>query len=252
MANNTSVTNASTTLQGILQQQQPNTPQPQPISTTATPPPPRPQSVPTTSQTPQQTVVSQKGQQIDQNVTIKAEPLDEFISMSASIPTPIAHTPTVSTISGVKQEPAINNDTISGASNNSVNSMTDVKKEPEEAIPVEEVKKESVASPDLQNETNDIKPDVKPAAPVCAPTTSALKPVARQVQKKVFKPDELRQALMPTLEKLYRQDPESLPFRQPVDPTLLQIPDYFDIVKRPMDLSTIKKKLDTGMYSNKV
>lgn len=29
---------------------------------------------------------------------------------------------------------------------------------------------------------------------------------------------------MPTLEALYRQDPESLPFRQPVDPTLLGIP----------------------------
>lgn len=40
----------------------------------------------------------------------------------------------------------------------------------------------------------------------------------------VFKPDELRQALMPTLEKLYRQDPESMPFRQQVDPVLLQIP----------------------------
>lgn len=39
-----------------------------------------------------------------------------------------------------------------------------------------------------------------------------------------FKPDELRQALMPTLEALYRQDPESLPFRQPVDPQLLGIP----------------------------
>lgn len=40
----------------------------------------------------------------------------------------------------------------------------------------------------------------------------------------VFKPEELRQALMPTLESLYRQDPESLPFRQPVDPILLGIP----------------------------
>lgn len=40
----------------------------------------------------------------------------------------------------------------------------------------------------------------------------------------VFKPEELRQALMPTLESLYRQDPESLPFRQPVDPSLLGIP----------------------------
>lgn len=108
----------------------------------------------------------------------------------------------------------------------------------------------------------------------------------------VFKPEELRQALMPTLEALYRQDPESLPFRQPVDPMLLGIPvsihkcshipllrchtglggntvkhfffhsfflhffqflspveqDYFDIVKNPIDLSTIKRKLDTGQY----
>lgn len=66
----------------------------------------------------------------------------------------------------------------------------------------------------------------------------------------VFKPDELRQALMPTLEKLYRQDPESLPFRQPVDPQTLGIPEYFEIVKKPMDLSTIKRKLDTGQYSD--
>uniref|UniRef100_A0A8C7Z5H9 histone acetyltransferase n=1 Tax=Oryzias sinensis TaxID=183150 RepID=A0A8C7Z5H9_9TELE len=69
-----------------------------------------------------------------------------------------------------------------------------------------------------------------------------------QNHKKIFKPEELRQALMPTLEALYRQDPESLPFRQPVDPMLLGIPDYFDIVKNPIDLSTIKRKLDTGQY----
>uniref|UniRef100_A0A672HXX2 histone acetyltransferase n=1 Tax=Salarias fasciatus TaxID=181472 RepID=A0A672HXX2_SALFA len=68
------------------------------------------------------------------------------------------------------------------------------------------------------------------------------------VSARIFKPEELRQALMPTLESLYRQDPESLPFRQPVDPMLLGIPDYFDIVKNPIDLSTIKRKLDTGQY----
>uniref|UniRef100_A0A8C8D4L9 histone acetyltransferase n=1 Tax=Oncorhynchus tshawytscha TaxID=74940 RepID=A0A8C8D4L9_ONCTS len=69
-----------------------------------------------------------------------------------------------------------------------------------------------------------------------------------QTPVSIFKPEELRQALMPTLEALYRQDPESLPFRQPVDPQLLGIPDYFDIVKNPIDLSTIKRKLDTGQY----
>lgn len=66
----------------------------------------------------------------------------------------------------------------------------------------------------------------------------------------VFKPEELRQALMPTLEKLYRQEPESLPFRQPVDAQALGIPDYFDIVKNPIDLSTIKNKLDHGEYKD--
>ncbi|XP_036108255.1 histone acetyltransferase p300 isoform X4 [Molossus molossus] len=82
------------------------------------------------------------------------------------------------------------------------------------------------------------------------PSTSVTQssPAPGQSKKKIFKPEELRQALMPTLEALYRQDPESLPFRQPVDPQLLGIPDYFDIVKSPMDLSTIKRKLDTGQY----
>ena len=36
--------------------------------------------------------------------------------------------------------------------------------------------------------------------------------------------DELRAALMPTLEKLYKQEPDSIPFRHPVDPVSLQIP----------------------------
>nr|KAG5698821.1 hypothetical protein BaRGS_019673 [Batillaria attramentaria] len=90
--------------------------------------------------------------------------------------------------------------------------------------------------------------DMKPAS--VDSSVSTPQPQKPMPNKKVFKPDELRQALMPTLEKLYRQDPESLPFRQPVDPVLLAIPDYYDIVKKPMDLSTIKRKLDTGQYQD--
>ncbi|XP_077414693.1 histone acetyltransferase p300 isoform X5 [Vanacampus margaritifer] len=104
----------------------------------------------------------------------------------------------------------------------------------------------------------DKKPEVK-KEPKEQDEVSAGSPASTQSKKKIFKPEELRQALMPTLEALYRQDPESLPFRQPVDPQLLGIPvrirtsnktnlDYFDIVKNPMDLSTIKRKLDTGQY----
>lgn len=38
------------------------------------------------------------------------------------------------------------------------------------------------------------------------------------------------------------------PFMIPVDPIALGLHDYFDIIKHPMDLSTIRKKLDTGLY----
>ncbi|KAG0522328.1 hypothetical protein BDA96_07G027500 [Sorghum bicolor] len=39
------------------------------------------------------------------------------------------------------------------------------------------------------------------------------------------------------------------PFLVPVDIVKLNIPDYFTIVKQPMDLGTIQKKMKAGMYS---
>lgn len=30
----------------------------------------------------------------------------------------------------------------------------------------------------------------------------------------------------------------------------LQLPDYFEIIKQPMDFSTVRKKLDNGVYKN--
>lgn len=65
-----------------------------------------------------------------------------------------------------------------------------------------------------------------------------------------FKPEKLCEALIPTLEKLVQQEPESVPFRSPVDPINLGIPDYLDIIKKPMDLGTIEKKLRKGEYSD--
>lgn len=57
-------------------------------------------------------------------------------------------------------------------------------------------------------------------------------------------------ALLPTWEKLHNHEPESLPFRQPVEPDTLGIPDYFKIIKHPMDLRTIKDKLIEGKYTD--
>lgn len=40
------------------------------------------------------------------------------------------------------------------------------------------------------------------------------------------------------------------PFLEPVDPIALNIPDYFEKIKNPMDISTIKMKLKQDIYEN--
>jgi hypothetical protein len=49
------------------------------------------------------------------------------------------------------------------------------------------------------------------------------------------------------LKPLLKMD-AAVAFLQPVDPVALRLPDYNDIVKQPMDLGTIQKKLDGGSY----
>uniref|UniRef100_A0A1A9W3Z8 histone acetyltransferase n=1 Tax=Glossina brevipalpis TaxID=37001 RepID=A0A1A9W3Z8_9MUSC len=92
----------------------------------------------------------------------------------------------------------------------------------------------------------DIKVKIEPKAIV----PESLVPNAGDKKKKcVFDPEELKQALLPTLEKLHQHEPDSVPFRDPVNPQQLGIPDYFDIVKKPMDLGTIRSNLMNGKYS---
>nr|2WP2_A Chain A, BROMODOMAIN TESTIS-SPECIFIC PROTEIN [Mus musculus]2WP2_B Chain B, BROMODOMAIN TESTIS-SPECIFIC PROTEIN [Mus musculus] len=40
----------------------------------------------------------------------------------------------------------------------------------------------------------------------------------------------------------------SWPFQQPVDAVKLKLPDYYTIIKTPMDLNTIKKRLENKYY----
>jgi len=48
--------------------------------------------------------------------------------------------------------------------------------------------------------------------------------------------------------KTMERQPNALPFLKPVDPVALNIPDYFNVIKKPMDFSTILKKLKKGEY----
>ena len=68
--------------------------------------------------------------------------------------------------------------------------------------------------------------------------------------KVAFSASDLRTSLLPPLEKLYAQEPESEPFRTPVDPVALGIEGYFEVVKKPMDLSKIRRKLEVGSYQD--
>ena len=47
-----------------------------------------------------------------------------------------------------------------------------------------------------------------------------------------------------------KRHPKAGPFMEPVDPIALNVPSYFDVVKNPMDISTLSKNLEAGRYSN--
>jgi bromodomain-containing factor 1 len=62
---------------------------------------------------------------------------------------------------------------------------------------------------------------------------------------------ELRfcQSVLKELQKK-SHEPYSYPFLVPVDAVALNIPDYYKIIKNPMDLGTIDQKMKDGQYSN--
>jgi E1A/CREB-binding protein len=64
-----------------------------------------------------------------------------------------------------------------------------------------------------------------------------------------FPSEYLKAKLLPTLDRVWKET-EASPFHYPVNPEELGLPDYFNVVKKPMDLSTIKTKLDEGKYIN--
>jgi hypothetical protein len=60
---------------------------------------------------------------------------------------------------------------------------------------------------------------------------------------------ELKDKCMKVL-RVLRDHEHGWVFNCPVDPVELGLPDYFDIIKNPMDLGTINKKLEKGEYTS--
>ncbi|KAL7561812.1 hypothetical protein ACA910_013348 [Epithemia clementina (nom. ined.)] len=60
-------------------------------------------------------------------------------------------------------------------------------------------------------------------------------------------PQKLKSKCLEVL-KVLQSHQHAWVFNTPVDPVELNLPDYFEVIKKPMDLGTIRKKLENGIY----
>jgi len=105
----------------------------------------------------------------------------------------------------------------------------------------------------------EIKNEAKPSGPKREAQSPAPSPVPGKKPKEEVKEEadpgtlkkwsgqELREMLTPIWRKVY-EHPDAPPFQIPVDHIALGIPDYVDVIKNPMDLSTMNIKLERGEY----
>ncbi|GMT19162.1 hypothetical protein PFISCL1PPCAC_10459, partial [Pristionchus fissidentatus] len=117
------------------------------------------------------------------------------------------------------------------------------------------VKEEPAASTVSSTTLMNAQPSTSAAAPTGGTTTPKKEPKGEPTpslppgSECVFEQSELIKHIEPVLHTIDNSD-DAVPFKVPVDPIALNIPDYLEIVKEPMDLSTMAEKLKTGRYTN--
>ncbi|KAJ8345301.1 hypothetical protein SKAU_G00294940 [Synaphobranchus kaupii] len=87
-----------------------------------------------------------------------------------------------------------------------------------------------------------------PAAPPNA-TFNPLVPGSTSPARPKRQTNQLQYLLKVVLKTLWKHQ-FSWPFQQPVDTVKLNLPDYYKIIKCPMDMGTIKKRLESSHYWN--
>ncbi|KAJ3174070.1 hypothetical protein HDU88_000037 [Geranomyces variabilis] len=111
------------------------------------------------------------------------------------------------------------------------------------------------ASPTVEKKKLQPQPPIKvraPATPAAAGASSSKGKAASTPSRSAspavpsFSPEE--QKMCADVLKTLSAHPSAAPFLLPVDPVALNIPNYPLIVKRPMDISTIRKKLNAQTY----
>ncbi|GAA31548.2 E1A/CREB-binding protein [Clonorchis sinensis] len=93
--------------------------------------------------------------------------------------------------------------------------------------------------------------DSFPVVPTLTSSASglSLNVKADETNWKRWSREELLRSFLQLLEEVYN-DKFAEPFRAPVDPVMLHIPDYFEVIKEPMDLTTIRNNLEDGNYKD--
>ena len=124
-------------------------------------------------------------------------------------------------------------------------------------IPQQPAKPPSPSIPDTKPDVmEDVQAFKAPTKPVREPPTTSDEPPAKRLKTEPSpssydtskKIPANQQKFLTALLRQVKKGKDATPFREPVDPIKLNIPRYFDIITRPMDLSTIEKKLMTGAY----
>jgi hypothetical protein len=117
------------------------------------------------------------------------------------------------------------------------------------ATPIKPV--DPAASPKPTFQSTPLSTPVVPAIQPTPSSTPSIKLVIKPPKKESTiigkMPVEQQKSLLQLHKRLVANN-ASMWFRTPVDPVALNIPTYLDTIKKPMDLSTIAKKLKTGKY----
>ena len=85
---------------------------------------------------------------------------------------------------------------------------------------------------------------------MAAPEEEAEEPRPRRAKEQLLTYDDLK----PEMQKCFKilneitTHKQAWPFREPVDAVALGVPEYYTIIKNPMDLGTIHNKLLSGKY----
>ncbi|KAA3680711.1 E1A/CREB-binding protein [Paragonimus westermani] len=175
----------------------------------------------------------------------KSEPGASGVPESPSSTT--TTTTTASTITTSVSQLKANSDTSKGFYVPTVTTSTDsslVKSE--NVIEVKKEESSNICDNTASTDSFSVAPPQLPSASSSASLTS-FKP--DESKWKQWSREELLRHFLPLLEEVFN-DKYAEPFRAPVDPVILNIPDYFKVIKEPMDLTTIRNNLEDGKYND--